>query len=341
MRRTGRFSLIFDHAPRIESTGTIVGKNEAEGPLGEWFDIRSEDSFFTQKTWEQAEAVMQQTALRRALEKGDLESAALDMVFSGDLENQCIASSFGIKSFSIPFVGLFGACSTMAQSLALAGLFVECGAAGRSAAVTSSHFCTAERQFRFPLEYGGQRPPTSQWTVTASGAAIVVSDELCKNRKAPVLKAARFGVITELGVKDIANMGAAMAPAAAEAVSGFLTDTNQTADDFDMILTGDLGDLGLTLTRRLLDDAGFHTGEKIRDCGCMIFDKNDQKFGCGGSGCGCSAAVLNSMIYAKLCSGELKNILFVGTGALMSPVSVFQGEVIPAVAHAVQLSAKP
>jgi len=338
LRRTGRFSLVFDRSPRIESVGTIVGKTEAEGPLGQWFDIKSDDSYFMQSTWEQAEAVMQQTALRRALEKGGLDSGMLDMVFSGDLENQIIASSFGVKALSVPFVGLFGACSTMAQGLALAGLFVESGAAGRTAAVTSSHFCTAERQFRYPLEYGGQRPPTAQWTVTGAGAAIVASDELCQNRKAPVLKAARFGIITELGIKDIGNMGAAMAPAAAEAISGFLTDTKQKPDDFDLILTGDLGEIGLALTRRLLEDDGLPTGEKIKDCGCMIYDNSKHKYGCGGSGCGCSASVLNSMIYAKLGSGELENVLFVGTGALMSPVSVFQGEVIPAVAHAVQLS---
>lgn len=340
MRRTGNFSLVFDHSPRVETTGTIVGKKEADGPLGQWFDIKSDDSYFMQKTWEQAEATMQQTALLKALEKGGLDSTMLDMVFSGDLENQCIASSFGVKALSVPFVGLFGACSTMAQSLALAGLFVESGAAGRAAAVTSSHFCTAERQFRYPLEYGGQRPPTSQWTVTGSGAAVVSCDDLCQKRNAPVLKAARFGVITELGIKDIANMGAAMAPAAAEAISGFLTDTNQTPDDFDLILTGDLGELGLELVRRILKDDGFPTGDKIKDCGCMIYDNSEKKFGCGGSGCGCSASVLNSMIYAKLCEGELENILFVGTGALMSPVSVFQGEVIPAVAHSVQLSRK-
>lgn len=340
MRRTGRFSLVFDRSPRIESTGTIVGKTEAEGPLGKWFDIQSDDSYFMQKTWEQAEAVMQKTALQKALEKGGLDSGMLDMVFSGDLENQIIASSFGVKALAVPFVGLFGACSTMAQGLALAGLFVESGAAGRTAAVTSSHFCTAERQFRYPLEYGGQRPPTAQWTVTGSGAAIVSSDELCQNRSAPVLKAARFGIITELGIKDISNMGAAMAPAAAEAISGFLKDTQQTPDDFDLILTGDLGELGLSLTRQLLADAGLDTKEKIKDCGCMIYDNSDKKYGCGGSGCGCSASVLNSLIYAKLSEGALQNVLFVGTGALMSPVSVFQGEVIPAVAHAVQLSRK-
>ena len=340
MRRTGKFSLIFDHTPRVESTGTIVGKKEADGPLGRWFDIKSDDSYFTQKTWEQAEAIMQQTALLKALEKTGLDASSLDMVFSGDLENQCIASSFGVKALSVPFVGLYGACSTMAQSLALAGLFVESGAAGRTAAVTSSHFCTAERQYRYPLEYGGQRPPTAQWTVTGAGAAIIASDESCQNRGAPVLKAARFGVITELGIKDIGNMGAAMAPAAAEAISGFLSDTNQTPDDFDLILTGDLGELGLAMTRRILKDDGLDTVEKIKDCGCMIYDNSEKKFGCGGSGCGCSASVLNSMIYAKLCERELKSVLFVGTGALMSPVSVFQGEVIPAVAHTVQFASK-
>jgi len=340
LRRTGRFSLIFDHAPRIETTGTIVGQAEAEGPLGQWFDIKSDDAFFMQNTWEQAEAVMQQTALRRALEKGSLDAGMLDMVFSGDLENQCIASSFGLKSFGVPFVGLYGACSTMAQALALGGLFVESGAAGRAAAVTSSHFSTAERQFRYPLEYGGQRPPTAQWTVTGAGAAVITADALCRNRNAPVIKGARFGVITELGIKDINNMGAAMAPAAAEAISGLLSDTGAKPGDFDLILTGDLGELGLVLVRRLLVDEGFPADGKIDDCGCMIYDNSKKKYGCGGSGCGCSASVWNSVIYAKLCGGELKNVLLAGTGALMSPISVFQGEVIPAIAHVVHLGRK-
>ncbi len=336
IQRIGRYTLEFDR-PRIECTGSVVGEKEACGPLGARFDVRNADERFGQKTFEQAEAFMQQTALQTALDKQSLAADTLDFVLGGDLENQCIASSFGLLAFNTPFLGLYGACSTMAESLALAALLVDAGAAGRAAAVTSSHFCTAERQFRTPLEYGGQRPPTAQWTVTGAGASVVCDAALCKNPRAPFVRAATFGRITQLGVKDINNMGAAMAPAAAETAAIHLRDRGLSPGDFDRIVTGDLGQLGLDLTRQLLAADGIDITPQSDDCGCLVYENSSLKFGCGGSGCGCSAAVFNSLIYQKLVAGEYKNVLFIGTGALMSPLSVFQGEIIPTVAHAVHV----
>ena len=337
MRRIGKNTIIFDNPPKIEATGTVVGSREGGGPLGDEFDICSADAFFGQPTWEEAEAEMQKTALSRALENGGLAAGDLQCIFGGDLENQCTASGYGLKDFGVPFAGLYGACSTMAEGLALAAVFAESGAAARAAAVTSSHICTAERQFRYPLEYGGQRPSTAQWTVTGAGATLVAAANCCP-KPLPTIGAVSFGIITELGVKDIANMGAAMAPAAAATVSGFLNDTATTPADYDLILTGDLGEHGLALTKILLTDDGWLPAGRLADCGMLIYDNPKKEYGCGGSGCGCSAAVLNSYIYRRLCAGELKKVLFVGTGALMSPVSVYQGQVIPAIAHAVQIN---
>jgi len=254
-------------------------------------------------------------------------------VFAGDLLNQCIGSAYAMRDMGVPFVGLYGACSTMAESLSLASLFVDSGIAECAAAVTSSHFCSAERQFRFPLEYGGVRTPTSQWTVTGGGAAIVKAGDV-----APFVKKVCFGKVTDLGVTDINNMGAAMAPAAADTLSQYFEDTLTSADNYDMIFTGDLGYVGSELMCELLKKEWIDLGKKHTDCGKLIYDKS-QKVDAGGSGCGCSAAVLCSYIMSRIKRGEWRNVLFMATGALMSPTSNQQGESIPGIAHLVHLSA--
>lgn len=326
------------NAPLIESAGTVVGKDEYAGPLGVWFDSHEADAKFGMPTWEMAEAEIQRRAVQTALDKQSVPVAEVDMIFGGDLQNQCVATTFGLKAFSRPFIGLYGACSTMAESIGLAAVMIDSGAARRAIAVTSSHFCSAERQFRFPLEYAGQRPPTAQWTVTGGGAALLARADLCKNSCAPKVRAVTFGRMFDLGITDMSNMGAAMAPAACQTICDHLADTAKRLSDFDLVVTGDLGSTGILLLRRLLSEEGHEAGEALADCGCMIYDEKDKDFGCGGSGCGCSAAVLNSVIYQKLLSGVYKDVLFVGTGALMSPLSVSQGEVIPSIAHALHLS---
>lgn len=273
--------------------------------------------------------------MTRALSKAGKTSDEVDFSLAGDLLNQCIGSSFGLRSLNMPFIGLYGACSTMALSLGLASMLVDCGAAGVTVASTSSHFCSAERQFRLPLEYGGQRTPTSQRTATAAGASVVERRQSGK----PAVDAVTIGRITDLGIKDANNMGAAMAPAAANTIADFLKDTAASPSDFDMILTGDLGKVGSRLLCELLQkDRGIDIESVHADCGLLLYDIEKQDVHAGGSGCGCGASVLNSYIMRRLESGELSRVLFVATGALMSPTSSLQGESIPSIAHAVLLS---
>lgn len=273
--------------------------------------------------------------MTRALSKAGKTPDEVDFSLAGDLLNQCIGSSFGLRSLNMPFIGLYGACSTMALSLGLASMLVDCGAARVTAASTSSHFCSAERQFRLPLEYGGQRTPTSQRTATAAGASVV---EVRRKGK-PAVDAVTIGRITDLGIKDANNMGAAMAPAAANTIADFLKDTSSSPSDFDMILTGDLGKVGSRLLCELLQkDRGIDIESVHADCGLLLYDIEKQDVHAGGSGCGCGASVLNSYIMRRLESGELSRVLFVATGALMSPTSSLQGESIPSIAHAVLLS---
>ncbi len=330
-------TVIFDEPPVIESWASVAGNHEKKGPLGSYFDIAEEDTTFGHKTWEQSESAMQNMAFKTALEKTSFQADSIDYIFAGDLDNQCIASSFGLMSFNIPMVGLFGACSTMAEGIALSSLLLAGGAANHCAAVTSSHFCSAERQFRYPLEYGGQRPPTAQWTVTGAGATILSKSGQAVASGNPKIRAATIGRITQLGIKDINNMGGAMAPAAADTLTRFFQDTGKKPDDFDLIVTGDLGELGLSLTIQLLQAGGYDCSDRMNDCGCMVFDNKDKHYGSGGSGCGCSAIVLNSYILGQMLAGNLKNVLFIGTGALMSPTSTYQGEIIPAIAHLVHI----
>ncbi len=332
--RLGRYTLRLERPAGVLGFAAVAGKKEGEGPLGAAFDRVYPDADLGEASWEKAEARMQGDALRTALDKAGLSPAQLDCVLAGDLLNQCISSTFGLREFGVPFLGQYGACSTMAQALGLAALLVECGAAGRCAAVTSSHFCTAERQFRTPLEYGGQRAPTAQWTVTGAGAALLGPGG------APRVQAVTFGRMRDLGVKDASNMGAAMAPAAAQTLCDFWRDTGTGPQEYDLILTGDLGAVGSALLRDLLRREGLDPGGRLQDCGLWIFDRAAQDVHAGGSGCGCSAAVLCSAVLQGMQAGRWRRVLFCGTGALMSPTSSQQGESIPGIAHAVLLEAR-
>ncbi len=334
MIKKGR-TLIFENPPKIVGYASAVGKKESKGPLKEFFDIIFMDTTLKQKSFEKAEASLQTAAVNRALKKAELLPSDIDYILGGDLLNQLISSSYGLKSFNIPFLGLYGACSTMAESLGLAALLCESGAAKSAVAVSSSHFCSAERQFRFPLNYGGVRTPTAQWTVTGAGS-VVVSQKGEKNL--PQIKGVTFGKIEDLGITDINNMGAAMAPAAASTIESFLMDSGTKPSDYDLILTGDLGSLGSSLLVKLLFDNGIDISKQHNDCGLMIYKVKEQDTHCGGSGCGCSASVLCSKILRDLKNKKLNNILFIATGALMSTVSVQQGETIPSIAHLIHIT---
>ncbi len=324
-------TVILSDPVYIGSYAAVVGKLEGEGPLGNEFDMVFSDETLEEPSFEKAESKLQQLSVKTALEKHGMAPGQADIVLAGDLLNQCVGSAYGLRDFGIPFAGLYGACSTMALSVCLGSVLVASGAAKTAVAVTSSHFCSAERQFRFPLEYGGQRPQSAQWTVTGSGAAIIES------RKSHIaIHSVRFGKIVDMGVTDMNNMGAAMAPAAADSILGYFADTGTTPEDFDLILTGDLGYVGSELLAKVTHAEGTDISEKHNDCGKMIFYKEKQDVHSGGSGCGCSASVLCSKIFRLLESGELGRVLFCATGALMSPTVSFQGESIPGIAHIVE-----
>lgn len=331
--KTGKQSFLLPDKPVITAWASVAGKKEKEGPLGHEFDITSEDSYFGETTWEQAEKQMQQTALQELLKKSGMNQESLDLIFSGDLLNQCIGSSFTLRNTGIPHLGLYGACSTMAESLLLSSLAVQGGFADKVVAMTSSHFASSERQYRFPLGYGGQRTPTSQWTVTGSGAALV-----CRDGNGPQLEGATIGTVTDLGIKDANNMGAAMAPAAFATIRTHFDDFHTAETDYDLIVTGDLGQVGKEALLALARKHGISLGGRLVDCGTMVFDLENQDVHAGGSGCGCSAITLCSTLLSKLASGKLKKILFCGTGALLSPTSTQQGLPIPGVCHGVVIS---
>ena len=328
--KRGRQSFILEQAPVIATWASIAGKKEAEGPLAHTYDLTSTDTLFGQKTWEQAEKHMQQLALDTLAAKAGISKREFDLVFSGDLLNQCIGSSFSLRNLKIPHLGLYGACSTIAESLLLASMTVGGGFADRAVAMTSSHFASSERQYRFPLGYGGQRTPTAQWTVTGSGAALV-----CSEGKGPRVESCTIGTVVDLGIKDANNMGAAMAPAAMATIRAHFEDLKCSPEDFDLIVTGDLGQVGKELLLQLARDEGMNLGGKVTDCGTLVFDNTVQDVHAGGSGCGCSAITLCGELLNKLNSGKLTKILFCGTGALLSPTSTQQGLSIPGVSHAV------
>lgn len=320
----------------IVAAASVVGKMEKQGPLGACFDLHSADDRFGQKTWEKAEAEMQRLALNTALAKGELDETGLDAIFSGDLLNQCIGAAYGLKDFTVPYFGLYGACSTAAEGLILSSLLVTGGALRRAAAVASSHNCTAERQYRSPIEYGAQRAPTAQWTATAAGA-FVVGD--CAESEV-LIRGVMPGIVIEKGIKDSANMGAAMAPAAADTLLRFFAATETSPTDFDLIATGDLGYEGGDILCELMQMEGVDIRPVYNDCGMMLYSRDTQDTHAGGSGCGCSASVVASYLLPKLAAGDLRRVLMLGTGAMMSPQSIQQGECIPAVAHLVLLESK-
>jgi len=331
-QKCGRQSFRLDQPPVITAWASVAGKKESEGPLCAYFDVTNKDAYFGQKTWEQAEKQMQATALQTLSEKAKLPQTDFDVVFSGDLLNQCIGSSFTLRNAGIPHLGLYGACSTMAESLLMASMAVGGGFFHNAVAMTSSHFASSERQYRFPLGYGGQRTPTAQWTVTGSGAALV-----CSKGNGPRITACTVGTVTDLGIKDANNMGAAMAPAALSTITAHFQDLGVSAEDFDLVVTGDLGQLGKETLLTLAQRQGLNLGGKLTDCGTLIFDLLKQDVHSGGSGCGCSAITLCGYLLNKLNTGKLKRILFCGTGALLSPTSTQQGLPIPGVCHAVSI----
>lgn len=334
-KRIGQRTVALQDPPAILSCACIGGRQEKQGPLAQCFDELCMDSFFGEKTWEKGESKMQQKAVQTALNKAKLKAGDLDYIFAGDLLNQCIGSSFGLRDFNIPFFGLYGACSTMGESLSLAAMVIDGGFAERAAAVTSSHFCTAERQYRMPVPYGNQRTPTAQWTATASGCCI-----LGREGAGPYVTHVGCGRIVDKGVTDVNNMGAAMAPAAYDSFSAFFRDTKTKPADYDLLLTGDLGELGHSIVQTLFQRDGVDMGKNYLDCGMLLYDRKKQDMHAGGSGCGCSAAVLCGYLLPGLKAGKWRRILFAPTGALLSPTSSFQGESIPGICHVVCLSAE-
>ena len=329
-------TMVLAHPVYVRGKGSAVGQEEAKGPLGKYFDLYAEDAKWGEKTFEFAEKKFFLSACRRAIEDAGLSTGEVDLLLGGDLLNQIITASFSARELGVPFIGLYGACSTMSESLCLAGMLLDGGHAQQVVCAASSHFCTAERQYRYPLEFGSQRPPTAQWTVTGAGATL-----LCAEPKVPPLARLRracVGRVVDLGIADANNMGAAMAPAAADTLLSLFRDTQTGPADYDAIVTGDLGQVGHDLLMQLMREQRMPLiDERYHDCGLLIFDREQQDVHAGGSGCGCSAAVLNGYFLPKLQSGELGRIIFMATGALMSTTSSQQGETIPGVAHAVVL----
>lgn len=322
--------------PVIVGAAGVVGKTEGEGPLSQHFDYIFTNDGMGESTWESAEKALCKKAMDIAIVKSGLTPSDIEIAFGGDLVNQCTPSAFGMKEFNIPFAGLFGACSTFALGLALAALTVDRNIYDYAAAEASSHFCSAEKQFRMPLEYGSQRPPTAQRTVSGAGACILGNafEGVC-------VKKVMIGKICDRGVTDATNFGAVMAPAAVDTAAAFLQETNTSPSDYGMILTGDLGKVGSELMTQLLkEEHSIDISGVQADCGNLIFDAAAQDVHCGGSGCGCSASVVASYIRKRILNGETDNVLFIGTGALMSPLSALQGDTVPGIAHAVLLSKK-
>ena len=332
-KRLGRQTVRLSRPPSVVSFAAIGSRQEAKGPLAAYFDELSPDSFFGAKTWELGESAMQSRALEHALQKGGLKPADLDYILAGDLLNQCIGTSFGLRDFQIPFFGLYGACSTMGESIALASLLIDGGFARIAGAMTSSHYCTAERQYRMPVPYGSQRTPTAQWTATASGCCI-----LGAQGDGPYVTHVTCGRIVDKGITDPNNMGAAMAPAAYDTLSAHFRETGRKPTDYDLILTGDLGELGREIVIDFFAKDGIDMRHNYNDCGLMLYDLKRQDMHAGASGCGCSAAVLNGYLLRQMRQKKLSRILFAPTGALLSPTSSFQGESIPSVCHAVVFS---
>lgn len=332
MAHIGKQTIVFENKPHIIATYSTVGPKEGAGPLGNSFHHVLRDELLDQKTWEKAEGMLIKSTIQGLFDTSGKKPEDIQYILSGDLQNQINATSLGVKEFNIPFFGLYGACSTMGEGLSLGSILIGSGNAHYVVAGASSHNCTAEKQFRYPLEYGGQRPLTQQWTVTGSGYVILAS-----KGKGPCIESITTGRIVDFDTKDLFNMGAAMAPAAVDTILTHLVDTKQKPTDYDAIYTGDLGKCGMDIALDLAQQLGVDLSGVLQDCGCMIYDDKRQDTHSGGSGCGCSASIFCGHIYPKLVNKQLKKILLVPTGALMSQCSVQQGESITGVAHAVSI----
>lgn len=328
--RLGNQTIRLDTKPVIQAWAAIAGAKEGHGPLARYFDDVIEDEYFGEKSFEKAESKFVRETFSKILSKGNVSPGDIQYVFAGDLLNQCIAVSYGTRETGIPFFGLYGACSTMAESMNLGSMMVDGGFAERVVCITSSHFCSAEKQFRFPLEFGSQRPPTSQWTVTGSGGVL-----LGKAGDGPRVIHITTGRIVDMGINDANDMGAAMAPAACDTITAHFTETKLPQNHYDLIVTGDLGVHGKNLCAQLLEENNVLIRECYDDCGAMIYDTKEQQTDSGGSGCACSATVLGGYLLEKLSKRELNRVLLVSTGALHSPAAIQQGESIPCIAHAV------
>ena len=332
-QKLGNQTVRFGISPYIISRASVVGTKEGEGPLKDTFDMIVSDDKMGQVSWDLAEGAFQKTAVEIALKKAGLGNNDIEYILSGDLQNQCAATHYGLRETNIPFLGLYGACSTMVESLSVGSMIICGGYAERVVCLTSSHFCSAEKQYRNPLEYGGQRTPTAQWTATASGAAI-----LAKEGIGPRITHITTGKIVDKGITDVSNMGAAMAPAALDTITAHFKDTGRTPEDYDLILTGDLGVTGSEILCELIKKDGYDIEKKHNDCGKMLYNIESQDVHAGGSGCGCCASVLCGHILTELEKGNYKNILVAATGALMNPLTVLQGESIPTISHAIAIT---
>ena len=343
-KKTGIQSMLFPSGAWLRGRGTVVGKKEGEGPLSSCFDTVLQDDMYGEKSWEKAESKMLKEAMLKAVQRAGLTKADVDVMLSGDLLNQLMSSSFMARDLQIPFLGLYGACSTMTESLVMGSILIDGGFAQNVLAGASSHFCTAERQFRLPVEHGNQRPPSAQWTATAAGAIVISgaeSDTSASCGSLPRIRAtaATIGKVIDAGIKDANQMGAAMSPAAVDTLLNHLEDTGRSLDYYDLVVTGDLGFIGKEIVTDLLIDAGLPPAkvrERYDDCGTMLFDR-EQDVHSGGSGCGCSAAVFAGHLMQKMEQGQLKKVLLMSTGAMLSVISHMQGESIPGIAHAIAL----
>jgi len=328
----GKQTILFDKPVNIMATASIVGPKEADGPMAKYFDQCLDDEFWGEKSWEKAESKIIKETVNMAISKSGIPSEQIDFCFAGDLLNQCISSSFGLRELNIPFFGVFGACSTFVEGMCLGSVFIEGGGAQNVLCATSSHFCSAEKQFRFPLELGNQRPPSSQWTVTGSGATV-----LTKDGEGPYITCITPGKINDMGIKDANNMGAAMAPAALDTLIAHLVDTGRKPSYYDAIITGDLGYIGKDILIDLAQKRGYNIKSNYNDCGVMMFDKDAQDTHSGGSGCACIGTIFSGYFYRMLKEKKYKRILLIATGALMNSTSSQQGESIPGIAHAVAI----
>lgn len=328
-KRIGSRTVKLENNPTIISAASVVGPKEGEGPLKDYFDLILSDDLYGEKSWELAESKMVETAMRKAVQNADKKLEDVNYMLGGDLINQLLPASFAARELSIPFFGIYGACSTMAEGMCLSSMLIDGGFANLIVSGTSSHFCTAERQFRYPLELGNQKPMTAQWTVTGAGSVLIAP-----NGVGPKVKYITVGKVIDKGIDDGNNMGAAMAPAAIDTIYSYFNDTKDDPNSFDLIVTGDLGTLGKQITEDLLKEKGIDISNVYTDCGIEIFDLEKQDVHCGGSGCGCSATVFAGYIYKKLLSKELNKVMLVSTGALLSPTSTLQKQTIPCVAHA-------